>query len=356
MENLLKGLHCLEIDTVDDLLKKYDPNPQFIRHPPALSLFWSFSQRGWTSPSLRLGLSRILGHLASARHRNLAAMSDAGLLLPILDHFRSSKGDSSVSEKERHAWQKLLRQLLELRADPAYGRVILQKTIQEGGTLDPEILDLVRYGMKSRWVDHFSLESVSGIKVNDLERKTLPNSGITFLVRILQSGFDVRDSRFQAWIFLARMPSEYPLALFTISIDSKPVITLRIHSEGNFELSTSSSRDSVVFSKATIHRSRWTHVALVYYPSRSSSPSIRMSHGLSFTCYWSLPGLSLDGVIQDGINRVYPQPIVKGPIIYTIGGCQLDKSPSWCISSAYLVATPIRRHLSSLSPVYINWQ
>lgn len=190
MENLLKGLHCLEIDTVDDLLKKYDPNPQLIRHPPALSLLWSFSQRGWTSPSLRLGLSRILGHLASARHRNLAAMSDAGLLLPILDHFRSSKGDSSVSEKERHAWQKLLRQLLELRADPAYGRVILQKTIQEGGTLDPEILDLVRYGMKSRWVDHFSLESVSGIKVNDLERKTLPNSGITFLVRILQSGFD----------------------------------------------------------------------------------------------------------------------------------------------------------------------
>ncbi|KAF5354041.1 hypothetical protein D9756_006953 [Leucocoprinus leucothites] len=327
MDGLFSSLYNADIDAVDDVLAKYDPHLQLIYHPPVLSLLWHFHQRVWTRPSLRFGFSRVLGRLASARHRNLAVMSNGGLVLPILDHFRSSRGDTGVLEKERHAWQKLLRRLLELGADPAHARAILQKTVQGGDVLDAEMLDLIRYGMKSRWVDHFSMESAAGMKILDHEGKSLPSTGITFT----------------AWIFLSQMPTQSPLTLFNASIDSKPVLALLIRSDGKFELSTS-GHDSVIFSKATLRKSRWIHVALVYHPSRSSNPSIR---------------LFVDGVIQDGVNWAYPKTEAKAQaIVYTIGGCQSTESPSWCLSSVSLLATPIFdeliRFIHHLGPRYVG--
>jgi hypothetical protein len=190
MVTLFKALYDVEFDVVDDLLAKHEPHLQSIHHPPVLSLLWSLHQRVWTRSSLRYGFARALAHLAGASHRNLAVMSGAGLVIPIFNHFRTSKGDESVPEKERHAWQKLLRRLLELGADPAHARAMLQETVQQGDTLDPETLDLIRYGMKSRWVDHFSMEGPSGIVITDTERKSLPTSGITFMVRISLIGDD----------------------------------------------------------------------------------------------------------------------------------------------------------------------
>lgn len=184
LEPVFKSLENASLDAVDDVLTKYDTHLQFVHHPGALPLFWSLQQRVWTHSSIRYGFSRILGRLASANHRNFAAMSNAGLVLPILEHFQSSKRDDSVSDQERHAWQKLLRRLLELGAEPAHARLILQRVVQEGETLDPEMLDLIRYGMKSRWVDHFSMESSSALVVSDEDNRGLPASGITFMVGV----------------------------------------------------------------------------------------------------------------------------------------------------------------------------
>lgn len=119
---------------------------------------------------------------------------------------------------------------------------------------------------------------------------------------------------------------------------------LRLRSDGKLELSSSSNRDSVIFSKATIRKSRWMHLALVHYPSRSSNPSIRMFFvWWTIAVYLSCLGLFVDGVIQDGINWAYPRPDSKPQVLtYTIGNGIAGKSPSWCISSAYLIATPIR--------------
>ncbi|KAJ3575407.1 hypothetical protein NP233_g1115 [Leucocoprinus birnbaumii] len=327
-DTLFTSLHGAAIDDVDDLLVKYESHVHLIHHPPILPLLSTFHQRVWTRSSSRYGLSRILGRLASSRHRNLAVMSSAGLVLPILDHFHSSKSDSSMVEKERHAWQKLLRRLLELGADPAHARAILHRTVQDGDVLDTEMLDLIRYGMKSRWVDHFSMESAACIKMSDLESKFLPGSGITFM----------------AWIYLAQMPVQGPLPIFSASVDSKPIITLRVRSDGKLELSTTSNRSPIVFSKATIRKSRWVHIAFVHYPSRSSNPSIR---------------LFLDGVIQDGINWAYPKPEGRTQAVtYTIGGCDPSTSQSWCLSSAHLVTTPISdeliRFIHHLGPRYVG--
>lgn len=182
VEPLFKSLQAASIDQVDDVLAEYDAHLQTIHHPGALPLLWSLHHRVWTIPSLRLGLSKILGRLATACHRNLSVMSNAGLVLPILQYLLSSRGDGDVSDSERHAWQKLLRRLLELGAAPSHARLILEKVIGEDETLDAEMLDLVRYGMRSRWVDHFSMESSSAFIVTDEDSKGLPTTGITFMV------------------------------------------------------------------------------------------------------------------------------------------------------------------------------
>ncbi|KAF9449865.1 beach-domain-containing protein [Macrolepiota fuliginosa MF-IS2] len=326
--SFFKSLKDADLNAVDDIIVKYEPHLQLIHHPGAVPLFWTLYQRVSTRPSIRYGFSKMLGRLASSSYRNLAVLSSAGLVIPILEHFLSSKGDGHVPEKERHAWHKLLRRLLELGSEPAHARAILQKAVQQGDNLDPEMLDLIRYGMKSRWVDHFSMESSSSLIVTDEENKGLPASGITFMV----------------WIFLAQLPSQGPLTLFSVSLDSKPCLTLRVRSDGRFELSTSSSRDSVILSKATLRKARWTHLTLVHYPSRSSNPSIR---------------LFLDGIIQDGINWAYPKPDPRARVIfYTIGNGKAGKSPSWCLSSAYLLAIPIFddliRFIHHLGPRYIG--
>ena len=51
--------------------------------------------------------------------------------------------------------------------------------------LDGEILEVVRFGMKSRWVEHFSMEMPAAIVVRDDKFKGLPATGFTFMV----SGF-----------------------------------------------------------------------------------------------------------------------------------------------------------------------
>lgn len=182
LDSIFKSLKDTNIDDIDEVIAKYEPHLQFIHHPGALPLLWTLHQRVWTCPSIRYGFSKILGRLASASHRNLVVMSNAGLAIPIFEHFCSSKGDKSVPEKERHAWQKLLRRLLELGSEPAHARAILQKAVQQGDILDPEMLDLIRYGMKSRWVDHFSMESPSALVVTNEDTRGLPASGITFMV------------------------------------------------------------------------------------------------------------------------------------------------------------------------------
>ncbi|KXN83156.1 hypothetical protein AN958_01769 [Leucoagaricus sp. SymC.cos] len=325
--DLARILYEAPIDDIDNVLAEYDSQLQHIHHPSVLPLLWTLYQRVWTRPSVRYGFSRFLWRLASTNHRNLVEMSDAGLVTPILNHFLSSKGEDNVREKERHAWQKLLRRLLELGADPSHARAILRETVHAGDKLDPEMLDLIRYGMKSRWVDHFSMESFSTIVISDTESKGLSASGITFM----------------AWVFLAQMPPKGLLTLFRASTDTKDLLTLCVRHDGRFELLTALNRDFVVLSKANVREARWTHVALVHYPSRSSNPSIR---------------LFLDGVIQDGLNWAYPKADYKGQAIkYVIGG-RAEELPSWCLSSAYLFATPIPddliRFIHHLGPRYVG--
>ena len=86
--------------------------------------------------------------------------------------FHETKLNAGVLEKERQVLQKLLRRLLEMGATTTEARGIFQKAVvlkdvdgKSNEVLDGEILDVVRFGMKSRWVEHFSMEAPAAIVV-----------------------------------------------------------------------------------------------------------------------------------------------------------------------------------------------
>ena len=58
--------------------------------------------------------------------------------------------------------QKLLRRLLEMGASTMEARSLFEAVIYEE-KLDPKILDVIRFGMKNRWVEHFSMESSAAL-------------------------------------------------------------------------------------------------------------------------------------------------------------------------------------------------
>jgi hypothetical protein len=73
-------------------------------------------------------------------------------------------------------------------------RIFQACVIHEDGKekLDAEILEVIRFGMKSRWVEHFSLEGKASIVITDEYKwKTLPKEGMSLLVCLVSSSYPV---------------------------------------------------------------------------------------------------------------------------------------------------------------------
>ena len=54
---------------------------------------------------------------------------------------------------------------------------VVEKAVGDG-----KILEVVQFGMKSLWVEHFSMETPAAVVVRDDKFKGLPPSGLTFMV------------------------------------------------------------------------------------------------------------------------------------------------------------------------------
>lgn len=52
-------------------------------------------------------------------------------------------------------------------ATPTEARLLFQKIVKEDETLDADVLEIVRSGMKSRWVEHFSMESPASLSMTE---------------------------------------------------------------------------------------------------------------------------------------------------------------------------------------------
>ncbi|KAG5645386.1 hypothetical protein DXG03_006339 [Asterophora parasitica] len=290
-----------------------------IRRPDAILILWNAVPQITSGDSaMRYAILKLFELLSHVSHRNQAILSTLGLVKSLFQRFYSTRNDTTVPEKERYILQKLLRRLLDMGATTSEARLIFQKTIKEDNTLDTEILDVIRFGIKSRWLEHFSMESPAALVLQEEGLKGLPATGFTFMT----------------WLWISVFPKSIPHPLFTVKLSTKSILTLAIHPDGSVELSTPGSRDPAVFNSAKLHKFRWTHLTLVHHPNRSSNPTVR---------------IFVDGVLSDTVHWVYPKPEAVQRGSYTIGDTSRTSQMSWCIASAYLLTTPLGITLHLLS-------
>jgi len=195
LSNFFSSLRDVPRDTIDSKIAEFHLGT--IKYPEALIILWNLALPQLTDASsnrdedgpTRYALFKLFELLFHVNHRNHAILCSLGLIKSVFARFYESRKDPDVLEKERHVLQKLLRRLLEMGATTTEARRIFQKAVvlnetdvKGDGVLDGEILDVVRFGMKSRWVEHFSMETPAAIVVRDDKFKGLPTTGFTYMV------------------------------------------------------------------------------------------------------------------------------------------------------------------------------
>ncbi|KAF8885379.1 hypothetical protein CPB84DRAFT_1837906 [Gymnopilus junonius] len=222
-----------------------------------------------------------------------------------------------------------------------------------GEKLDPEILDVIRFGMKSRWVEHFSLEGPrAGLVLGDpeldpegngsgLKWKALPKDGFSFLMWFFPCTLpNAPYTLFSAISVTSSSPASHNgSGFFTLSPNfsqfpapvpnvNRTVLRITLRPDGKISVFSntassspnshsgsvrsslspvaSASRDQeaqeeeeTVFSNIKLKKGRWTHFGLVWYQRKGSSgnPNLR---------------LYIDGAFVEGINQTYPRVELNG--------------------------------------------
>ena len=158
-----------------------------IKHAGAARVLWERVDE--SDDASRNGLCRVLETLFASSHRNAGVIASLGIVGDVFARWKAAKETGKDSEKL--VLQKLLRKLLELGASTAEARGLFQAAVRADGhdRLDADILDVIRFGMKSRWVEHFSIEGKAAVVLGEggTKWKTLPKDGLSFLVSIFQS-------------------------------------------------------------------------------------------------------------------------------------------------------------------------
>ncbi|KAJ7672461.1 hypothetical protein DFH06DRAFT_1363367 [Mycena polygramma] len=312
-------------DTLLALLPRLGP----IKRPGAFALLTRFASYD-DDPGMRHAVLKLYEHLASTTHRNHVVLSSPALALApaLLARFTSS----AIPDRERAVLQKLLRRLLDMGATPAVARSLFQRVVKDGETLDAELLEVIRYAMKSRWLEHFSMESPASLTLSEEGVRGLPVGGFTY-----GSGSATPPTTAHT-LFSARLPSNNA----NNANPHRALLTLALRPDGKLELSSSANREVGVFRKSGVQRQRWTHVALVHYAGRGVNPSTR---------------LYVDGVLNDGLNWAYPKFESSAQTVkYVLGDDSGKARMSWCVASAHLMGVPfgddLPRFIHHLGPRY----
>ncbi|KAG2136966.1 uncharacterized protein EDB93DRAFT_1253823 [Suillus bovinus] len=304
---------------------EFAPGLASIKLPGAFNILWNFILRTMnTDRALRLIVYRLLEHLTHSTHRNLAVLSMQNILPHLFKSWKANTSSAGDDDKEHHILAKILRRLFEMGASTQDSRDLLQCIAKQDGTVDEDMLELLRSSAKSRWPQHFSLDGCSALAISSTEMKTFPAHGFTFM----------------AWIWLERMPSE-PHKLFSISFGSSDAVALSVGSNGALAFRSRVVQKVEVLPKSKLTTSRWTHVTLVYHNHRSSHPSV---------C------LFVDGVPTDSLQWAYPKFDETPPATFIVGDDVAGVGSSWCVASAYLLSVALDddfpRFIHHLGPRY----
>lgn len=346
ISNIFSALRDVSEDALENAVLQFEPHLGRVHRPGAILILWNTIPSLSAQGPLRYGIYKVFERLSYASHRNLAILSTLGLAKSLFDRFYVFRNDLDIPKNERHIIQKLLRRLIDMGATPSEARLLFQRAIKEDETLDTEVLDIIRFGMKSRWLEHFSLESPAALRLREEDMKGLPATGFTFMVGLLVSrrcGFVLCLLPNKVWLWISELPSKTPHNIFSVDLNSRTILALQIDPDGKLKLQTSSNRKSVVFTKSKIGKLRWTHLALIHHPT-STNPSIRELQSLVTYVFLNYPrqGMFIDGILNDTVNWAYPKMESVAQLgTYTIGDASAEATMSWCIASSYLLSSPL---------------
>ncbi|KAG6858546.1 hypothetical protein C0995_015812 [Termitomyces sp. Mi166 len=259
VSDVFTTLRATPEDQLDAVLAKIEGRLGVIKRPGAILILWNaIPQVASDDDVMRCAILKLFELLSLANHRNQAILSTLGLVRSLFQRFYSARSDPSVKEKERYILQKLLRRLLDMGATTSEARLIFEKTIREDKTLDTEILDVVRFGIKSRWLEHFSMESPAALVLQEENARGLPLAGFTFMI----------------WLWVSSLPqASHPI--FTVKLSDKTILSLLVDEDGGIRLFSSAEQTTAILNGTKVHKLRWTHLVLTHYPSRTSNPTIR---------------------------------------------------------------------------------
>ncbi|KAL0958994.1 hypothetical protein HGRIS_014308 [Hohenbuehelia grisea] len=278
-----------------------------ILRPGVVPILWRFVPENDTST--RYVVCKILEQLSRFSHRNQAILSSVGLVSALLPHYYTKDAPT----KARSAFAKLLKRLLDMGATTPDARSIFQHAIKDDQSLDTDVLEPIRSGMKSRWPEHFSMETAGSFVLTWPGSKAPRSTGFSFMI----------------WIWIEALPQGNSYALFTARPSS---ISLRLRSDGKFELVIPQQAVPLVFEKPHIHKARWLHVGLVHHQHKSQ-PNFR---------------LFVDGVLCD-TKYVHQAPeCLSQQDEYEMGDNSKEARMSWCLASAYLLSVPIADEIPRL--------
>ena len=83
---------------------------------------------------------------------------------------------------------KLCKKLVGCNIPIANARVLFKDAIKDDGvSLDTEVLDIIRVGMKAKWPQHYTLENSAAFEHKEENTRGLPLTGFTFMVTRLFS-------------------------------------------------------------------------------------------------------------------------------------------------------------------------
>lgn len=186
---------------IDSQLQNAEPMFKTIRHPGALRVLHSCLQYlpQPKAAHLRYSVFKLLERLAHHSHRNHAVLASLHLVGSLFETFYASKGrtseedgqddatDSVIPKPERQVVVRLLKRLLELGATTEEARTMFQRAVRSDDSLDIEVLEVLRAGLKNRWPEHLSLEGPAALTIPEEHSRGLPSSGFTFMVTINHS-------------------------------------------------------------------------------------------------------------------------------------------------------------------------
>ncbi|EIN04780.1 beach-domain-containing protein [Punctularia strigosozonata HHB-11173 SS5] len=330
LSGLFATLRDCDLAHVDEHLKALERQLGTLMQADGYRVLWRLLGSIPDDGGLRYIVLKLTDRLIHASHRNHALIASLGLVPQLFSYFtslspRESEPTSPMDGKasrspERNLVQKLLRFLLEIGADADDVRQVLQRVAKDDDSLNGDLLEVVRSAMKaqSRWTQHVSMEERAAFTLTENGVRGMPSAGFTFMI----------------WVNPERLPIKAPHLLFGARAGRTSLIQLSLRPDGKLQLQTSSRKDAGVFTKSSVPKGRWTHIALVHHQHKAANPTIR---------------LYVEGALVDSFNWPYPKPDNSARhLTYIIGDDTPSASMSWSIASAYLISVPLADDLPRL--------